>query len=320
MHARHRAAIIAGILALGAFILRWPLENHICNPDTWGYTNEKGAWVSFRPPRSEGENFFNVVFRGGSGTPAIFAMLGGQRYVVANIIWNYADVLFHKGKPFKMPDAFESVVTLNPSFTEAWSVYGWHLAWNLYAYVENDDALRAKWLEKGEQVYQRAIVSNPKKPRPYFDLAWLLMQRKGDYEGAIKPLETVVYGQAEFKPITSKELKNKKSDPDIILERRWLPNVYANRLGYSYKKLALIRNDMGLMKKAIETYKLGYKLDPEANTVALTNARDLEQNLNNPQWWKEQLEQEQQNRERFGMSPTSQFYDTSEGHDDHDHE
>ncbi|HEY3416625.1 MAG TPA: hypothetical protein VGM23_07055 [Armatimonadota bacterium] len=320
MHARHRTALIAGILALGCFILRWPIENHICNPDAWGYTTEKGAWVSFRPPISEGENFFNIVFKGGSGTPAIFAMLGGQRYLIANIIWNYADVLFHQGEPFKMVDPFESVVTLNPSFTEAWSVYGWHEAWNLNTYV-TDPALKAKWLDLGESVYQRAVAANPQKPRPYFDLAWLDMQRKGDYEDAVKILEQVVYNK-DFHPITAKELKNPKiGDTDIILDLRWLPNVYANRLGYAYKKLAIIKGDPSLLKKAIDTYKYGYALDPKANTAGLTNAKDLEANMNNPQWWKDQQQQEQKNRERFGMTelefgkrPTSEFY---EDHDSH---
>lgn len=179
MRARQRTTFILVILALVCFIARWPLDNCMCDPALWhGHEKDaQGKFILWREPEktASGKDLFSEVLAGGAGTPAMFALLGGQRYLVANILWNYADVLFHQGgelNTYRMVSAFDSCVSLNPSFNEAWSTYGWHEAWNLY-----DDAKtiteKEKWLEYGIKVYQRAIAAQPTKPHPHFDLGWL---------------------------------------------------------------------------------------------------------------------------------------------------
>lgn len=181
MDARRRSTYILLTIAILAFAIRWPLDNYICNPKTWPY----------RPPAKEGQQLMKSVFSGGAGTPAVYAMLGGQRYLVANILWTYSDVLFHQGHPEKMPGPLESTVTMNPSFLEAWSVYGWHMAWNMNTYTPNL-VLKEKYLLDGEEIFKRALLANPDKPLPYFDLSWLYIQREGQYDKAVSYLEAVV--------------------------------------------------------------------------------------------------------------------------------
>ncbi|MHB9132484.1 MAG: tetratricopeptide repeat protein [Armatimonadota bacterium] len=291
MHARDRNAIKLGIFALVLFILHWPLDNSVCNPDTWKY----------RPPVQEGVDFFGTIFRGGGGTPAIFAMLGGQRYLVANIIWTYSDVLFHQGKPREMVQALEATVTLNPSFTDAWSVYGWHLAWNLHSYTE-DQVEKMVWLKKGEGVYKRAVKNNPLKPQHYFDLAWLYATRTFEYDKALPPLQEVVEsrnadGSYQFPPATGKMLK----DIGGISDRYWVPQKYGNRLAYVYRKMYITTRKKEYLDKAIATYEESKKLDPN-DVAADNNIKELREKGTDPAWLQKQLDSENKTRESYGTS------------------
>ena len=300
MHARRRSTIFLAVLAVMLFLIRWPIDEYVCNPETWHstrYKMEDGSWVAWRPPADEGVNFFSKVFQGGGGTPAIFAMLGGQRYMVANIIWAYVDVLFHEGKIREMVMPFESVVTLNPDFTEAWSTYGWHLAWNLYYEAGNDKTSQALWLKKGTGVYLRAVKQNPKKPRHYFDVAWLYITRMGDYESALPYLQAVVEsklpnGNYKFEPVPEKYLSN-PDQTEYYSEYMWVPRVMGNRLAYAYRKLGILYDDTAYLEKAIATYDRSYQLDPINNVAAKTNADDIRKNLHNPEWRAKELKQEE---------------------------
>jgi len=271
MHARHRSAIILGLLALVVFIVRWPMDNTICNPKLW-----------VRPTPTEGTDFFKNVFRGGGGTPAVFAMLGGQRYMVANILWNYADVLFHKGKIYEMVYPYESTVTLNPAFTEAWSTYGWHLAWNLYSDAK-DMMDKQKWLRDGENVYIRAITVNKDKPAHRADLARLYMDREGNYRKALNVLEPVLYpnlanGDYKFEPLTA-DRKNNTTDVAVISQQLWDPQFVGHRLAIIYNHIGIYTGDWRYVKKAIDVYQLCLNADStNRNTLlALKNLTEVYQ-------------------------------------------
>ncbi|HEX2948031.1 MAG TPA: hypothetical protein VHV83_00425 [Armatimonadota bacterium] len=289
MHARHRSAIILGIVALALFIVRWPIDNSVCDPHQW----------KWRPSAMEGASFFTSVFRGGGGTPAIFAMLGGQRYMVANITWEYSDVLFHKGKLYEMVYPLESTVTLNPSFTEAWSTYGWHLAWNIYS--DTDDPVeKKKWMDAGRTVYLRAIQANPVKPAHRFDLAWFYMQREGNYRKALNVLEPVV-NSGEFKPLTPQA----QADPtnlDVINERLWDPEKIGHGLGIVYQKLCIFTGDWSYLEKAINVYKECLKIDPNEKGTDKIIAR-LEGDMHDQAWLARQQAMEAQVRKNFGLPP-----------------
>jgi len=296
MAARHRATIGLLIFCIVCFAIHVPLDNSVCDPKVWG---------KYRPASqdSAGDNFFTKVFRGGGGTPAVFAMLGGQRYLVANILWNYSDVLFHKGKPYEMVPALDAAVTLNPSFTEAWSVYGWHVAWNLQSYEGDDIVLKAKRIEQGETIYRNAVIANPDKPRPYFDMAWLYITREGNYQAALPYLRQVIEDRQHFKPMTPEEKKQTfNADPELIRERKWDPKIFGNRLAYVYKKLAIVTGKQDYFAKAIQAYKESYQLDP-TDKAGLTNAATLEKNRYSAAWLKKEQADEAQHRQSFGMAP-----------------
>ncbi len=333
MQARNRSAIILIIIALIAFAAHWVVDDDICNPDTWHSATQvatkgpqKGQLLPWRPPQREGATFFATIFRGGGGTPAIFAMLGGQRYLVANILWNYSDVLFHEGKQYEMVYPMESTVTLNPGFVDAWSVYGWHLAWNLNADNSNP-VLKAKYLQDGENIYVRAIEANPEFPRPYFDMAWLQLQRRGDIETARDYLEKVVYGDdLKDKYYTAADRKRlaeiNKSDVGIPydLELKWDSDIYARRLAYVYKLIAVLAKDDAAKRaenfeKAIATYKLCIKLHAK-DTISKTNLDQIVAKMHDAQWLDTQYSQAIKIRTNFGMpSPDSEIY----GDDTHSH-
>lgn len=230
MKARRRTTIILALVALTVFMARWPLDAYLCDP-----TRNAAC-----PKANEGQDFFHAVFNGGGGSPAVLAMMGGQRSAIAGILWQYTDVLFHEGKTREMVPAFEGCVTLNPNFLEAWSVYGWHLAWNLYIYTDNP-TLRDKWMRMGEDVFKRAREANPTKPMPYFDLAWFYTQRKGDYAAAMPYLEEVVYGQENGAPrFTMVPTVEREKLSDVQRELRWEPQKIGRYMALIYLKRGVV--------------------------------------------------------------------------------
>jgi len=305
MRMRDRSAIVLIILAVVLFAVIWPINNEISNPDTWHshvVKDQYGKFKGWRPPRNEGETFFNSVFRGGGGTPAILAMFGGQRYMIANIMWNYSDILFHqsgddKRKLFQMADALEATVTLNPAFTEAWSVYGWHLAWNLTSEV-TDFVLKAQYLQDGENVYLRAITANPNKPRPYFDLAWLYLQREFDYNRSKVYLEYMVNN---FTPQTAK----KGTDP-LEEDRHWDPKVVGHRLAYVYKKLGIAYKDWDYIQRSMDMYQKCIDVEP-TDTTAQANLNMLKKHFHDTAWMTEEIRKEDLLRKNFGVMSLEEY-------------
>jgi len=328
MRMRDRSAIVLIIVAIALFAINWPINNYISNPQTWHSHQQKkkdayGKYqlVAWRPPQNEGETFFNSIFRGGGGTPAILAMFGGQRYMIANIMWNYADILFHEGKIYDMPNVLEATVTLNPSFTEAWSMHGWHLAWNLNADTTNQ-ILKALYLEQGENVYRRAILANPDKPRPYFDMAWLYLSRTFEYKKAMFYLEKMVN---EFEPLTPKDKKKRFQNP-LDIDRKWDPKVVGMRLAYVYKKEGIAEKNWDYIQRSIDMYQKCLDVDP-ADESAQHNLKTLKKNLHNEAWMKEEYQKEEQLRTIYGQTSLSEYVkelqplaaheggDDQEGHD-----
>lgn len=304
MRARQRTTLKLIILALACFILRWPLDDYMCNPEKWHgqEKNDQGAYILWREPEktASGKDLFSEVLSGGSGTPAMFALLGGQRYLVANILWNYADVLFHKGDPYRMVNAFDSCVSLNPNFSEAWSTYGWHEAWNLF-----DDAPtiteKEKWLDYGINVYLRAIAAQPKKPYPYFDLGWLYLEREGDYFKARDAFATVVEGN-KFAPLTGAEKKQLGDAYDRYNDKRWDPSVFGLRLGYVYRLLGVATEDKQYFRKAIATYDKCLAIDPDCRDAARLK-KDIADHMNDPAWLKKEQKTDAAIRNNYQMLP-----------------
>ncbi len=135
--------------------------------------DKDGKYLTWREPSKTAQvkDFFTVVLRGGGGTPAMFALLGGQRYLVANILWNYADVLFHKAKIYEMVERLRIVRDLNPCIPRS-LVNLWLASWpGICMMMRRRLPNRKNGWTNGEKVYIRAIEANPDKPHPYFDLS-----------------------------------------------------------------------------------------------------------------------------------------------------
>lgn len=301
MRARHRSALILIVISLALFAVRWPIEEYTCNPKTW----------KWRPSPADGVNFFSSVFRGGGGTPAIFAMLGGQRNMVASIMWNYSDVLFHKGKLYEMVPAMESTVTLDPTFTEAWSTYSWHLAWNIYSYTD-DPVEKQRWLQAGIVVSKRAIQAAPEIPKHYEDLARLYQERVGNDRKAMEVLEPVVVAQQvniggktyHFKPLTP-AMKKKYPDAPYITDKYWDTYFVGHRMGIIYMRIGIFTGDWEYIKKAISVYERCLEIDPKDRTAPTVIAR-LKKNMYNEKWMKTTRDSLNQVRKNFGIEPILQ--------------
>jgi len=324
MKRKHITTIILLIFAIALFALRWPANVYVSDVKTWG---------EYRPPLGAGTTFFSSVFRGGGGTPAVLAMLGGQRYMVANIMWQYSEVLFHEGKLYEMVAPLDATVTLNPSFAEAWSIYGWHLAWNIYSYTDNP-VEKKKWMEAGTNVYIESIKANPDKPNYRFDLAWLYKEREGNYRKALLLLEPVVFpkdGEKVFEPRTIDDINHlKKQEEDfmremeeeeggdheghdhgssddswILDERRWDHKKTGHLLAIVYRKLAVQTGDWSYLEKAIKTYRLIEKIDPYTDRAKLL-ADNLETKIGDMEWLKQNQQDDANVRRNFKL-PTIEY-------------
>jgi tetratricopeptide (TPR) repeat protein len=324
MRVRDRSAVLLVILAIALFAINWPINDYISNSETWHshkVKNQYEEFVSWRPPRDEGQTFFNSIFRGGGGTPAILAMFGGQRYMIANIMWNYSDILFHqsgdnKQKLYDMSKALEATVTLNPAFTEAWSVHGWHLAWNLNAETTNQ-ILKEKFLKDGENVYIRSIAANPNKPRPYFDLAWLYLSRTFEYQKAMVYLEYMV---KNFEPV--KPGKKSVDWNPLEADRQWDPKVVGHRLAYVYKKQGIAERNWEYIQRSIDVYQRCLEVEP-TDEAAQQNIDRLKENFRNEAWMDEEYQQEEKIRQNYGRPSLAKYVESlkplvRDGKGDHD--
>ena len=74
----------------------------------------------------------------------VAGMASGFRSQVANLLWLKFDEYSHAGQVARQIPIMEAVVTLDPSFIDAWRVSGWHWAYNMYAEVPEKPAYKAK--------------------------------------------------------------------------------------------------------------------------------------------------------------------------------
>ena len=126
------------------------------------------------------------------GTLAIMAMMGGFRPLVANLLWLKADQYWHQGATgwWRMVPILQTICEMNPHFIDAWSTFGWHCAWNIYADAAPED--KPKWVETGIRIYKRGIHFNPDQYDLYKDLAWLYHDKMKDYQRAIPAWKDVL--------------------------------------------------------------------------------------------------------------------------------
>ncbi len=154
---------MALLFALGIYFVCLPLQDNL---------------IRHRPEQYKTHVGFGLGTTVGP-TPVLIAALGGFRTVAADLLWMKVEDLSEGGSSELLPQVYESVVDLDPHFILAWTVYGWHLAYNL-----NAESLLAadkhSYLDAGVKVLQRGIEANPNNFQMHFEYAWTLQDRKHD--------------------------------------------------------------------------------------------------------------------------------------------
>ena len=119
------------------------------------------------------------------GTIAILASLGGFRSMAANLLWLRADQYFHSGAAgwWKVMPTLRAVTQLQPGFTEAWELLGWHIGYNMH--VSAPPAERHRWAEAAVECYREGIRANPDNWVIHKELAWYYQDKLMDYYSAI---------------------------------------------------------------------------------------------------------------------------------------
>jgi tetratricopeptide (TPR) repeat protein len=111
-------------------------------------------------------------------------ILGGFRGVAADILWLRTDMYFHMGQWYKVLPLYRTITFLQPHFIQAWSVAGWHMAYNIYHEARDED--KPKWLEAGLDFLKEGIINNPGRYELYFETGWTCFHKARNYDEAIK--------------------------------------------------------------------------------------------------------------------------------------
>ncbi|GMV91553.1 MAG: hypothetical protein AMXMBFR82_13310 [Candidatus Hydrogenedentota bacterium] len=119
-------------------------------------------------------------------------MFLGFRKMAANLIWLQVDKLWHQGSVHRMIPMMRTVVTLDPTFIDAFLVGAWHLAYNITAQLDfTPYELRTykpeyqDWVGEREDFYyagveflKDGIRKNPRNYKLYFDLGFGIYEEK----------------------------------------------------------------------------------------------------------------------------------------------
>jgi tetratricopeptide (TPR) repeat protein len=112
-------------------------------------------------------------------------ILAGFRGVAADILWLRTDMYFHMGQWYKVLPLYRTITFLQPHFIQAWSVAGWHMAYNIYHEAKSEEE-KKDWLEAGLNFLKEGITYNPGRYELYFETGWTYFHKARDYDEAIK--------------------------------------------------------------------------------------------------------------------------------------
>jgi len=116
---------------------------------------------------------------------------GGFRGLAVDLLWVRVDQYNHHGQWYKLLPLFRMITFLQPNFILAWSVGGWHMAFNLY-YSGKSPEEKSKWLQAGIRFLKEGIQNNPDRYELYFELGWTYYFKVNDYPSAIRYLKRAV--------------------------------------------------------------------------------------------------------------------------------
>jgi len=108
----------------------------------------------------------------------------GFRELMADLLWVRFKSIWHSEDHSQIVPTLQMVVRLSPYWLLPWKMLGWHLAYNVYAQME--DPLRQQELVKeGINVLKRGLNKNPDRYDLYFEVGWTYYHKAEDYKNAI---------------------------------------------------------------------------------------------------------------------------------------
>lgn len=155
------------------------------------------------------------------------AIMGGFRGVAADMLWVKGDELFHTGQMYKFLPLARTVVMLDPHFIDAWTVTGWHLAYNMFAeaHKKGDWDGQVQWFRTGIEWLMRGLQQNPRSTDLVYNIGWTYYDRMDYFPQAIRWLTKTL--RSEAPPMQTGRLiaHAYEHEPDIERALEWYYRV-----------------------------------------------------------------------------------------------
>jgi tetratricopeptide (TPR) repeat protein len=125
-------------------------------------------------------------------------VLAGFKGIAADLLWINVENYWHRGEHFKMIPLFYMVTLLQPHWILAWSLGGWHMAYNVPAGVKNIQG-KYYWYQQGIQFLKKGVSYNSSRYDLYFETGWTYYNKGEDYSNAVKYLkQAVIYPGPDY--------------------------------------------------------------------------------------------------------------------------
>jgi len=172
-----------------------------------------------------------------SNAPPILAFttvaLGAFRGLISNALWMRANELQQEERYFEMVQLSDWITTLEPHYTDVWTMQAWNMAYNISVRCKNFED-RWNWVQRGLALLHKGLKENPGEVNIYRELAWFFRHKIGqNLDDAhmlyklrwAQQMQDVLGGHPDFDalihPRTPEELRRAKSCAMII---RWTPS------------------------------------------------------------------------------------------------
>jgi len=110
--------------------------------------------------------------------------------MIADFTWMYIDHLWQQARFYRLPPLYEFLVTVEPTFINAWVMGGWHMAYNMSLELPKVQGLtpqlskkrELEWVFRGLDFLKAGIILNPGNAKLHFEIGWTYYHRLKDYE------------------------------------------------------------------------------------------------------------------------------------------
>lgn len=108
-----------------------------------------------------------------------FAVLGGLRSIIAEVIWFRADRLQEEGRYVELVQLADALTAMEPHTPEVWSYAAWNLAYNVSIMMDTPED-RWRWVLAGIRLLRDdGLRLNPGDPELARELAWMFELKLG---------------------------------------------------------------------------------------------------------------------------------------------